>query len=145
MNTTNKLLPWILALALLCVSLPSPSSHAQGSSSMPTVSDWAREDVERAEALALADRDSHLWPADYREPITRFEFQPVALRFVALQSNCDYSSLLKLTDAYLAETDEAGAVLSPFSDGLSWAGLSEAYYLGIVKGRGDGSFDPQGL
>ena len=137
----------VAATVLFSVCIPSVSAHSppNEASVQPIVSDWAKEDVDRAEALALADRDSYFWPADYREPITRFEFQQVAMRFVALQSNCDYDSLLKLTKTYLAEKDETGAVLSPFSDGLLWNGLSEAYYLGVVKGRGDGTFDPEGL
>lgn len=145
MRISNRLFGWVLASALLCAGLFPASGYALEASSAPVTSEWARGDVERAEALGLADRESYLWPEDYREPITRFEFQRVAMAFVALQANCDYNSLLKLTKTYLAEKDETGAVLSPFSDGLSWAGLSEAYYLGVVKGRGDGTFDPEGL
>lgn len=130
------------AAVLLSVCSISASAHTHPGEvfAEPIVSDWAREEVARAEELGLIPRDVFGWPQDYREPVSRDHFQRIAMEFVALQTNCDYPSLLALTDEYKAEKDSDGFVVQPFTDG--GPGTAEAYYLGVIKGRGNGIFAP---
>lgn len=132
----------VAATVLLSASIPSVSAHTHPNetSVQPIVSDWAKEEVAKAEELGLIPQDVHGWPSDYRQPVSRDHFQRIAMEFVALQSSCDYKSLLSLTDEYKAEKDSDGFVIDPFTDGTS--GTAQAYYLGVIKGRGNGIFAP---
>ncbi len=143
MKVRKHLLGSTMAAAILlslCGISASAHTHPGEVSTQPIVSDWAKEEVSKAEKLGLIPRDVSGWPQDYREPVSRDHFQRIAMEFVALQANCDYTSLLALTDEYRAEKDSDGFVLQPFTDG--GPGTAEAYYLGVIKGRGDGSFAP---
>lgn len=146
MKKTTKIFVRAVAAAVIlsiCAVPVSAHTHPGEVSAQPIVSDWAREEVSRAEELGLIPRDVLGWPQDYREPVSRDHFQRIAMEFVALQTNCDYKSLLSLTDEYKAEKDADGFVVDPFTDG--GPGTAEAYYLGVIKGRGNGVFAPDDL
>lgn len=127
-------------ILLVCAIPVLAHVHSGETSTQPIVSDWAREEVAKAEELGLIPQDVLGWPQDYREPVSRDHFQRIAMELVALQTNCDYTSLLDLTDEYKAEKDPDGFVIQPFTDG--GPGTAEAYYLGVIKGRGNGIFAP---
>lgn len=143
MKALKHLLGSTMAAAILlsvCSISASAHTHPGEVSTQPIVSDWAKEEVSKAEKLGLIPQDVFGWPQDYREPVSRDHFQRIAMEFVALQTNCDYKSLLALTDEYRAEKDFDGLVVQPFTDG--GPGTAEAYYLGVIKGRGNGIFAP---
>ena len=76
----------------------------------------------------------------------------MAMEFVSMQAQLDMLDVL--TEYYLADKDENGRVRLVFHDksgdgedvdnGRNLTN-SIAYYLGLVEGRGDGPFDPEGL
>lgn len=143
MKSPKRIFALAVAAALIlsvCAVPASAHTHPGEVSTPPIVSDWAREEVAKAEELGLIPQDVLGWPRDYHEPVSRDHFQRIAMEFVALQTNCDYKSLLALTDEYKAEKDNDGFVVNPFTDG--GPGTAEAYYLGVIKGRGNGIFAP---
>ena len=81
---------------------------------------------------------------DYRVPVTRGQYVDLVLEYVALQQHCDSSSLKGLVKYYLAELNADGySIKDVFTDGDYNSNV--AFYLGLVKGRGKGLFDPEGL
>lgn len=125
------------------------SAHTHpGTEEVKTVySDWAADEIKEAEPLDLIPNNARLWPmpelpTDYRGAITRTEFRRMAMQFVAHRNNCDCSTLEDLVEQFRADKDAAGMMISPFTDG--YPGDAEAYYLGVVQGRGGGIFDPEG-
>ncbi len=66
------------------------------------------------------------------------------MAYVAVQQHCDSSGLKGMAARFLAEAEPDGySIKEVFADGERDDSL--AYYLGLVEGRGDGSFDPDGL
>ena len=123
-----------------CITEASAHSHL---GCEPIVSDWAAEEVRQAAELGLIPGDwSYGERQDYREPIPRTYFRQLAMQFVAVQNHCDDAALNALVARYLAEKDERGEVIDPFVDGYLYD--KYAYYLEVVKGRGNGIFDPWG-
>ncbi len=74
---------------------------------------------------------------DQQSPITREAFAVLTLQYVALQFHCDDRSLTELVNWSMGDGGE-----SPFADGTDTS--TAAYYLGVVEGRGDGTFDRMG-
>lgn len=142
MNGLKQCLAGALVVAL-CLTPASAHVHPGEEAIPPTVSAWAQKEVNEAQTLGLIPTGEYGWPTDYRSPITRTQFRRMAMQFAAVQSNCDYESLNNLVAYYMGEKDADGQLISPFSDGCP--GDAEAYYLGVVSGRGDSSFDPDGL
>lgn len=106
-----------------------------------TVSPWASEEVQRALSL---DMIPYWISGDYRVPVTRGQYVDLVLEYVALQQHCDSSSLKGLVKYYLAELNADGySIKDVFTDGDYNSNV--AFYLGLVKGRGKGLFDPEGL
>ena len=132
----------LLCIAALCAAPASAHTHDRDEvPEAPTVSPWAQAEVEKALALGLG---SEYLTQDYREPITRAQFRAVAMDFVAIQNHCDRRGLTDLALFYLEEKDIGGyGYKRAFSDGGD--DDTAAYCLGVVAGRGDGTFDPDGL
>ncbi len=143
----------ILAITVSFITPASAHSHPDDTiPPVPTVSPWAQEEVDRARELGLVPNmmfESYrsieaVLLNDYSVPITREQYIRVAMEFVALQQHCDSESLSGLVSRYLAEKSADGYFIkNVFSDDTGYASI--AYYLGIVEGRGDGTFDPGGL
>ena len=133
---------YISAILCACLFITGASAHSHPGRE-PIVSDWAAEEIRQAAELGLIPEDwsyGERW--DYQEPIPRTYFRQLAMQFVAVQNNCDDAALEALVACYLAEKDEKGEVIDPFVDGYLYD--KYAYYLGVVKGRGNGIFDPWG-
>lgn len=135
-----------LALTLLIASalITSALAHShpgEPEPPTPTVSNWAREELGRAQALGLIPQ--YDLPEDYTAPISRGDFRMLAMQFAAVQLNYDVGILKDLIYLYLSEKDEDGTLVNVFTDGSDDDAL--AYYIGLVQGRGDGIFDPDGL
>lgn len=144
--------------ATLLVPTASAHTHPDGGEYIyetptyqPTVSSWAQEEVKRARELGLIPAHWDWDPRDYRQPITRVDFMELSMLFVALQQRYDIYSLKDLTMQHLAEMvpDENGKVYYNLDSVKQvFADCREAsvpYYLGLVQGRGNGVFDPEGL
>lgn len=117
-------------------------SHPGDVAARPIVSDWARAEVTAARSLGFVD--DALLPLDCRAPMTREGFAELAMSFVAMQTSSDKASLDLMVARYLAPTAATPTnVKNAFTDG-NWK-ISLAYYLGLVQGKGDGRFDPEGL
>lgn len=135
-----KAVPAALLAAVVFAASAFPAAFAAGEARQPTVSPWAQEEVARASALGIIP-DAAI--ENYTLPITRRQYVGVAMAFVALQQRCDPESLGGMVEMYLSEkTDDGYFVKDAFND--SDTGASLAYYLGLVQGRGNGVFDPQG-
>lgn len=136
-----------LCAGVLCLTTASAHSHPWSvPPEPPAVSPWAQAEVDRALELGLEPAYDVV---DYRQPITRGQFCEIALEYVAIQAHCKDSdeqgdSLGALVPEYMGEWDEEYPwVKEVFPDGDR--AVSVAYYLGLVEGRGDGTFDPEGL
>jgi hypothetical protein len=141
MKRLNICLAGLLISALLVPTASAQDHPGDPSFPEPTVSDWAQDEVNQAYKLGLIPET---WAnADYQAPITRHQYVEVAMEYVALQQNCDINSLKELVSLYLAQKTEDGYIIDAFSDGDTEDSL--AYYLGLINGRGDGTFDPDGL
>ena len=112
---------------------------------------WAKEEVDRAYDLGLFHM-TELYDADLTGPVTRGEFRNMAMSFLACQEQLD--NLGQLAVYYLADKDADGRMKLVFHDQSGYGEYvdtdmnyqsSVAYYLGLVEGRGDGTFDPDGL
>lgn len=93
-----------------------------------TPSAWAQADVDRAIAAGLVPENMQ---EQYRWGITRGEFCALAVRFMQQASG---KKLWELTD---------GMAMPTFTDTTD-GNITGCAALGIVKGRGEGIFDPEG-
>jgi len=105
----------------------------------PGVSDWAAPEIREVLDLGfIPDNLQNQYSAD----ITRAEFAETAVRFLAMQFHisadevCSY--YLNLTPSPVTENGEP---FRWFSD-VDNVYVTTAYLSGIVKGRGNGIFDP---
>lgn len=108
------------------------------------VSDWAKEEIDEAINLGFVLEELQ---GDYKENITREEFAATAVKFLAYEYNLTVEDMMNLWCK--KHTDENGIPMEishSFDEDLK--GSNFAYYvrcadtLGIVKGRGNGIFDP---
>jgi hypothetical protein len=150
----KHLIKSLTCLLIIAVLLPTAASADTATSTQaatsPLVSDWAQEDVQKAKELGLVPTLYNYTQykavplADYSVPITREQYVKVAMAFVALQQHCDISGLESLVEFYLAEKTEDGYFMKDaFTDGADRES-SLAFYLGMINGRGDNTFDPNG-
>lgn len=139
-----------LALVLCVPSAFAATTHNHTYSSFPEtikVSAWAREEVDRAIDLGFgpsAEEYPYL-PDSLSTPAQREWFSIYSSRFIAFQQGCDEPSLTDTVLHYEAEKDGLGQPKSVFTDMPGVDYLSALYYLGVTNGRGDGTFDPNGL
>lgn len=137
------LVPCVLAAEPVTpMSLPRPEFQTSA---------WAKEEVDKAYDLGLFHESAFL-DMDLTGPITRSEFRNMAMAFLSAQEQLD--NLGQLAVYYLADKDEDGRMKLVFHDQSGYGEYvdrdinyqsSIAYYLGLVEGRGDGTFDPDGL
>lgn len=145
---------WKRACALLCaLSLCAVPASAHEHPALQKnvrpriISPWAQEEVARARELGLIPTDD--LPDDYRLPITREQYRALSMEFVAAQERYETASLTgrgtlnSLVNMYLIGkvTDAASPLVFP--DGSMHDSI--AYYLGLMDGRSNGQFDPDGL
>lgn len=128
-----------LLCLLLCISAV-PVSAVDGSGPSP----WAEAEVNTAISIGLVPEELQ---SDYQQNITRDEFAQLAVTLCMAQLRYVGGPEQFLEDYRRYFRDEAGnavdAVPAAFSDATFWGTLASA--LGIVQGRGDGTFDPDGL
>ena len=128
-----------LLCLLLCISAV-PVSAVDGSGPSP----WAEAEVNAAISIGLVPEELQ---SDYQQNITRDEFAQLAVTLCMAQLRYVGSPEQFLEDYRRYFRDEAGnpvdAIPAAFSDATFWGTLASA--LGIVQGRGDGTFDPDGL
>ncbi len=134
-----------LVMAAGLVVAATAHSHPGEETPAPARSTWAAEEVRRAAELGL-DRANYGLPEDLREPISRAKFVELALQFMAVQERNDH--LFNMTLEFLVEEDPHGTPLfhktiKPAFRDYPWG--TPAYALGLIQGRGDGTFDPEGL
>ena len=144
-----KLLICLLFAAALCITGASASGnyrrHQRETPKLEEgskVSSWAWEEVERAMELEICPSDIEYM--DFSTPATRNICLYYASRLIASQQNCDQDELDQVILHCYGETGEDGQERSIFSD-LRYPDVADAmYYLGVAKGRDDGTFDPDG-
>ena len=135
----------LLALCLMAPVALAVHGHAdQSAATTPPTSSWAQDEVQKADALGLIP-GAIQGLETYRAPITRAQFCEMVVNFVARQQGSDLAPFEKLLTRYKVEYDDQGVVKAPFSDTAAEGVETMAYYLGIVNGKGDGKFDPDGL
>lgn len=132
----KKILAALTLTALLCTA-GGPALAVDD-----TASAWAKDSLEQAEALGFVPQRLQ---ADYARNITREEFASISMNFLAAQygygSTNEYYAVL----AYQAEQDpEAPQVTAGAFSDFTGMDVGWANALGIVNGRGDGTFDPDG-
>lgn len=143
----HKLKRWkssLMGLLVATTLVTTVSAHGHTGDPIPpvpTVSPWAQAEVKKAQELELVPE--YGLPEDYRTPITRQDFRMIAMEFVAAQEHYDRNCLENMISFYLGEKDEIGQLKNVFTDGN--ADDTKAYLLGVVEGRGNGIFDPEGL
>lgn len=93
---------------------------------------WARAEVAEAAFLGLIPEGMD---NSYRAPVTRAEFAGLAVRLLTVAKDKPVDDILK--------EQRAAVNRNAFRDTWDEAVLA-AHALGIVSGRGDGSFDPEG-
>ena len=128
-----------LLCLLLCISAV-PVSAVDGSGPSP----WAEAEVNTAISIVLVPEELQ---SDYQQNITRDEFAQLAVTLCMAQLRYVGSPEQFLEDYRRYFRDEAGntvdAVPAEFSDATFWGTVASA--LGIVQGRGNGTFDPDGF
>lgn len=108
------------------------------------VSDWAREEVERAVAQGVCP--SLL--SDMREPATRNGCCGLTAWFMAATQNCDVDEFIDAAVYHHVKVEPnvrggwEPAEPSRFSDVYSVGTIDALYHLGVVKGKDDGTFGP---
>lgn len=129
----------LLLAAALCITPAAAHVHPSDVPGPRAItSPWAQDGVEQAEKIGFG-----LSASDHRVPISREDFTSLMMQYVAIQENFDTDTLGELADFFWEEKDEYGKAVWVFQD-AGWV-ENRAYYLGLVKGRGDGVFDPEGL
>ncbi len=128
-----KIIRTVVSLLLAAVLLANTAVFADG-----VVSSWAQDEVEEAAELEIIP--GYL-EKDYTQSITRVEFAKVGLFYLALQYNLSINDLWSyyMLDPRLCREDNS--MIHIFSD-TDDTDADIAFLAGIVKGRGDGIFDP---
>jgi len=110
------------------------------------ISAWAKQEVEEAIRLGIVPADMQ---SDYQKPITRAEFAKISVMFVARHFDMDVDEVVEW---YLSEHVSNGNPLTFKEDSFTDIENSKYEYyiqcansMSIVYGRGDGTFDPDGL
>lgn len=124
-----------LAGVVLCALLAGTAGAAE-------VSSWAQEEIQRGQSIGLPEEIN----GDCRVAIDRSEFCRLSVNYLAMQMGYDTGLFTKIFP--LAYHNSQG---EPYRNDIFWDtalgsdGITIAYYMGVVEGRGDGSFDPNGL
>lgn len=102
------------------------------------VSIWAKPEVDIAMELGFFPSYS---PEDLSNPITRSSFSECIARLIAFQQHFDCDDFCGIIMYDKAEKNMWGMPKAPFSDTNGLNKVNAMYYLGVVQGRGDGTFD----
>ena len=143
---TLLLLVCALMVTLICTQNAQAAMKKQDFNYQ--TSEWAKQEVDTAYELGFFTAED-IMDQDLTAPITRNEFRAVAMEFLRFQEQLVL--LDQLADYYLAEKDENGKIKLAFQDKpdeferMTDHANSTAHYLGLVEGRGQGVFDPDGL
>jgi len=141
----KRLIAFMTVLLATVIFITTISTGALAADDL-IVSPWAKEEINRALALGfvpnLYDSNGEQLK-DYTVPISREQYVDVAVDFVAFQQHCDKISFQEMVKKHLAEMGNNFhfSIEKVFSDGDATASL--AYYLGLVKGKGERKFDPK--
>lgn len=132
---------WIACfLTLLLCMTALPASAAEASAPSP----WAEKEVNEAISAGLVPEKLR---TDYQQDITREEFAHLAVQLCMVKFRYVGGPERFVEDYRLyfhdREGNPAAAISAEFSDATTWGTAAAA--LGIVQGRGDGTFDPEGL
>ncbi|WP_294516980.1 S-layer homology domain-containing protein [uncultured Pseudoflavonifractor sp.] len=132
---------WIACfLTLLLCMAALPASAAEASAPSP----WAENEVSEAISAGLVPEELR---TDYQQDITREEFAHLAVQLCMVKFRYVGGPEQFVEDYRLyfhdREGNPAAAISAEFSDATTWGTAAAA--LGIVQGRGDGTFDPEGL
>lgn len=134
----KRCLAYLLCLLLCITALPVSAAEVS------TPSPWAEAEVNEAISIGLVPEELQ---SDYQQDITRDEFAQLAVTLCMAQLRYVGSPEQFLEDYRRYFRDEVGntvdAVPAEFSDATYWGTMASA--LGIVQGRGDGTFDPDGF
>ena len=134
----KRCLAYLLCLLLCITALPVSAAEVS------TPSPWAEAEVNEAISIGLVPEELQ---SDYQQDITRDEFAQLAVTLCMAQLRYVGSPEQFLEDYRRYFRDEVGntveAVPAEFSDATYWGTVASA--LGIVQGRGDGTFDPDGF
>ena len=134
----KRCLACLLCLLLCITALPVSAAEVS------TPSPWAEAEVNEAISIGLVPEELQ---SDYQQDITRDEFAQLAVTLCMAQLRYVGSPEQFLEDYRRYFRDEAGntvdAVPAEFSDATFWGTVASA--LGIVQGRGNGPFDPDGF
>lgn len=117
----KRLIYLFIIITMLLGAMPTVSAKEP-------VSAWAEETVSAAVAAGLVPESMQ---QNYNSPTTRQEFAVLAVHALALAWNAQPEELL------------AKEQTSPFTDTAD-PYIAAVYQFGIIQGRGDGTFDPQG-
>ena len=127
----------ILSLYLLAViAFQAETGKQEAFAADSQTSEWAWDDVGRAQELGLVVRDG-----DFRGAITREEFVEIALRFLLYQSDMQQPALSGIYSAYIHQHVPEG--WKQFTDVRQDSAANIAGTLGFVRGDGNGCFRPQ--
>jgi hypothetical protein len=129
----NKIISWALALALcsaLVMSLVFAAPYGAAAAAAP--SEWAAAEVTEAIARGLVPAELQ---SSYTEYMTRAEFCKTAITFIEAVSGNAAEEVLSARGLTVDK--------KAFSDTAD-PDILAASALGIVNGKGDGKFDPQG-
>ena len=126
----------IIVIIAMCFTFPIQSFAA----GFPSV--WAETEVAVAISLGIVPDELQ---EEYTANITRQEFAQTAMYYLAASQN------LPISDFVAVYTEKAGLlngeifeIKASFSDTGDYY-IDLAYSLGVVNGRGDGTFDPDGF
>ncbi|MCI8827480.1 MAG: S-layer homology domain-containing protein [Ruminiclostridium sp.] len=143
MKVCQRIFLVLLVAVLLTPAAFASYRHWNHGNHSHQCSDWAKAEILQAEELGLL---SSSLPEDYRSPITRIDFCRMALCYAAIQSDLDYATFCAQAQAKLP-CGADGKVRYAFTDcgnGEDALTATIAKELGIVNGKGTGTFDPQG-
>lgn len=132
-----------LALTVAALTL-APASAAEAETPVKT-SPWAKETVDRALEMGLANENLPGDSKDFTTPITRDDFCTLALNYVKLSNNNTYC-FGALVDEHKVNKRPDGQADNPFTDRntdyteYGATDVTMCYYLGIAGGYPDGSF-----
>ncbi|SHI14896.1 S-layer homology domain-containing protein [Sporobacter termitidis DSM 10068] len=142
MNMKNIRIISSLILSLFVLfSVAAPASAATLPASTP--SEWAQSDVSAAISKGFVPNELQDL---YREDITRGEFCKMAVELIAATQKMTVDQLI---DSWCSERYDQNGVHpayreNVFTDTNDYY-VNCAYLLGTVQGKGDGTFDPDGL
>ncbi len=139
----GRFLSLLVALALaLSLSIPAFATgeiHEQQPATPYTCSLWAKPELDRAMMPLRLEDFLQKYP-DATANMSRLEFASLGVHFFCVQQKSN-GIVRNLATAPLTKLNEHGRLEAVFTDTDDFD-VTDAYYLGIIQGRGEGIFDP---